>query len=237
MANFSILTACYNNKQFLKEYFNSVLSQGDDVEIVFVDDCSTDGSWEFANQYRSDPRVKLFRNDKRLYCSSSYKRALLESTSPICGVVDADDALVKKAVKIISRVYSSYPHVGYIYTQHWWCNNNLKLLRQGISSRPKRKSFAELAPKHYFSHWRTFRKITVLNYNVFPDGLKYAVDKYLGFVLETISLGGFYPVCLYKYRYHKGNMSLTSAKKQKMSCIAMSKSFLSKKHYSVIKVQ
>ncbi len=238
MSSFSILTACYNNKQFLNEYFDSVLCQGSDVEVVFVDDCSTDGSWEFANQYKSDPRVILVRNEERLYCSSSYKVALSHATSPLCGVVDADDALANKAVKRIKKLYSTLPDIGYIYTQHWWCDKDLKVKRSGLSSFPRKKSFAQLAPaKHCFSHWRTFRRDIVLGYDIFPDGLKYAVDKHLGFALQHIARGAFYPKELYYYRYYKGNMSLVYPKEQKMLWTAMAEKYSRMTTHPVIKIK
>jgi glycosyltransferase involved in cell wall biosynthesis len=214
---FSILTSCFNGAKFLKDCANSVLSQTvSDWEWIVVDDNSTDLSWNILQQYK-DPRIKVLHNSERIFCSSSYRRVLLEATGEICGILDADDGLVKNAIEVVQKMYEKHPELTYIYTQHYWCDKNLKPVRKGLSSIPK-GSFVESSLKrcrHCFSHWRTCRREIGLKYHIFPAGLKYAVDKYMGFALEETGTGGFLDECLYYYRYHKENMSLTVPSLQK----------------------
>lgn len=54
MKKVSIIIANYNNAQYLPECFDSILSQAyKDIEIVVVDDCSTDHSREIIQSYNS----------------------------------------------------------------------------------------------------------------------------------------------------------------------------------------
>jgi len=217
MPKFSILTACFNGAKFLKDCANSVLSQTvSDWEWIVVDDCSTDLSWDILKQYK-DPRIKVLHNNERIFCSSSYRKVLLEATGELCGILDADDGLSKNAIEVIQGKYKKYPDLTYIYTQHYWCDKNLKPVRKGLSAVPN-GSFVEFSLKrsrHCFSHWRTCRREIGIKCNMFPPGLKYAVDKYMGFALEETGNGGFLDECLYYYRYHKENMSLTVPALQK----------------------
>ncbi len=218
---FSILTASYNSYPYIKQCARSVLSQDcPSLEWIVVDDCSDDKSYKFL-QSLQDSRIKLIRNKKRLFCSSAYSVALSHATGDICGIVDADDALVPFAVKKVAARYSAYPKIGYIYTQFFWCNQNFIPLRAGLSSLPKMGlSFVEMTlrfKKHCFSHWRTFRRKMGREKVLFPPGLKYAVDKALGFMLEEVGYGAFFPEKLYYYRYHKLNMSLRTGKQQKLT--------------------
>ena len=220
---FSILTACYDNKRFLNQYFHSVLSQQyANLEIIFVDDCSTDGSLELA-QSMNDPRLTVLSNNTKRYCSGTYANALSHATGDICGVVDADDVLAIGAVEKIVELYEKNPELLYIYTQHHWCDENLNIQKKGVSGIPKR-SFADAARQgqHAFSHWRTFLRRASEMGILFPEGLRYSVDKNLGFILEELGEGGFHPECLYYYRYYKGNMSLTAAKEQRTTTMTMS---------------
>lgn len=212
---FSILTACHNDRFFLQSLIKSVLSQdSNDWEWIIIDDYSSDGSWEILKSIKHK-HVKVIRNDKQLYCSSSYARALQESSGDFCGVLDADDALVPDAVKTILKRYNDHSGLAYIYTQHAWCNIKLRRQKRGLSSAPpKGLSIVEAAMKrkHCFSHWRTFRRAAVENADfLFPSGLQVAVDKHMGFALEELGVGAFFPRELYLYRYYKGNMSLTKA--------------------------
>jgi len=234
---FSILTACYNSRAYLKDCIDSVMSQTyPDFEWIIVDDSTTDGSWDLIEDI-SDSRVISVRNDCRLYCSSSYSRALSMATGDICCILDSDDALLPKSLAIINKMYSKHTDVGYIYTQHWWCDINLTKTRKGISSMPPkdrnghRLSVAQAALKyhHCFSHWRTFRR-NIRNISViFPNGLRVAVDKHMGFAIEELCPGGFYSKPLYKYRYYRGNMSKTYAGDQKKMWQLMAAGYIEKR--------
>jgi len=233
MPRFSVLTCCYNKEKFIKQCVESVIDQiYTDWELIIVDDCSTDKSYEYLSSL-TDPRIKVIRNKKRLYCSSSYAIALQHADSELCGVLDGDDALVKKSIKVIAKRYKKYRDVGFIYSQFHWCDKNLGRPRQGFSAIPRRgKSLVDMAlgGKHCFSHWRTFRRNIADKTVIFPDGLQVSVDKNMGFALEEVSKGAYLPRSLYMYRYYKANMSKTLAMDQKLTTIRLAKE--RKKHRS-----
>lgn len=61
----SIITPCYNAALYLAQAINSVLAQTyREWELLIVDDCSTDGSYELIQKFASwDTRIKYFRTD------------------------------------------------------------------------------------------------------------------------------------------------------------------------------
>ena len=64
----SVLMPVYNEKKYIKEALDSVLSQEleYDLEIIVVDDFSTDGTYEYVKElYENEPRIELFRNTKK----------------------------------------------------------------------------------------------------------------------------------------------------------------------------
>lgn len=49
----SIILPSYNGSRFLAQSINSVLDQSiDDWELILVDDCSTDNTWEIMQEYQ-----------------------------------------------------------------------------------------------------------------------------------------------------------------------------------------
>ncbi len=62
----SIVLPCYNGARFLRPSVDSVLAQTfPDWELVIVDDCSTDGSGEIADEYAAqDKRIRVIHNQK-----------------------------------------------------------------------------------------------------------------------------------------------------------------------------
>jgi glycosyltransferase involved in cell wall biosynthesis len=233
MFKVSILTACHNNGRFVNNCAESILQQDyDNLEWIVVDDNSSDDSVDCLEAIQ-DPRLIFLKNSSQKHCSSSYARALAEASGGICAIVDVDDAIVPGAVKKLVQLYRKYKHIGYIYTQHWWCDIKLNKKRKGLSSiPPANQSFTYSSIKtrtHSFSHWRTFRTNLRNQACLFPEGLRYSVDKNLGFVLERIAYGGFYPEPLYLYRYYKGNMSLVYANEQKITWMRLAKQFENEK--------
>lgn len=218
---------------------NSILQQSyPNWELIVVDDCSTDGSWKLLQEVK-DKRITVLRNEERVFCSSSYSRALSRATGDIVGIVDGDDLLARKAMNIIVKRYRRHPEIDHIYTQFHWCDKHLKKSRTGLSALPKPgKSLADMVMggRHCYSHWRTFRRKLADKGILFPEGLEVSVDKNLGFALEELGKGAFLPKKLYFYRYYHGNMSLVQPKQQKETTIALARERRKKRKDLNIKV-
>lgn len=59
----SIITACFNSEKYLSQAIESVINQEyEDWEMIIVDDCSSDSSFDIAQWYADKyPRIKAFR--------------------------------------------------------------------------------------------------------------------------------------------------------------------------------
>ena len=68
----SVVIPIYNAKHYLASALDSVLSQGENIEIVAVDDNSSDGSAELLSEYaEKEERIKpIFLSAQREISSS-----------------------------------------------------------------------------------------------------------------------------------------------------------------------
>jgi glycosyltransferase involved in cell wall biosynthesis len=83
----SVLLAVHEDTRFLREAVDSVLAQTlDDLELVLVDDGSTDPLEGFEGA-----RVTVLRNDRQLGLAASLNRALDHATGKYVARIDADD--------------------------------------------------------------------------------------------------------------------------------------------------
>ncbi len=89
----SIITPNYNCKNFIAQTIKSVLSQTyTNWEMLIVDDCSTDGSYEVALEYvSSDKRIKVIRNEKNSGAVVSRNKAIEISNGEFIAFLDSDD--------------------------------------------------------------------------------------------------------------------------------------------------
>lgn len=122
----SFVMPVFNRLEWLGEAVSSVLSQTEqNIELIIVDDCSDDGSWEFMNDWLKDEkRVKLFRNEKNLGAGPSrHKGAELAQADILC-ICDSDDVNVDERAKKTLEWFEknpeselvTFPYVSVSYT-------------------------------------------------------------------------------------------------------------------------
>jgi len=101
----SVLVASHNNKDTIENCINSALNQSyKNIEIVVVDDCSTDGSYEILKKYKE--KIKLIRLEKNSGAYKCRNVALENSTGFFITLLDADDVMM--STKIENDVYNYY---------------------------------------------------------------------------------------------------------------------------------
>ena len=91
----SVLTPVYNERHLAATSLRRVLGFRSDLvsrlELIAVDDCSTDGSFDVLSQLaREDSRVQLYRHARNMGKGAAIRTALQHATGDICIVHDAD---------------------------------------------------------------------------------------------------------------------------------------------------
>lgn len=91
----------YNVKKYLNACIESIYTQNiTQFEIICVDDCSTDGSYELLKDLSAkNPELVVKRNETNMGISCSRNLALKMSRGKYVWFVDADDMLVPDTVK------------------------------------------------------------------------------------------------------------------------------------------
>jgi len=94
----SVIIPNYNNALFIKKTIYSILkSEYTDLEVIFVDDCSSDNSVEIVRTFfGSDPRVKIYVNDSNQGAYYCRNKGILLSKGYYITIVDGDDFVHKE---------------------------------------------------------------------------------------------------------------------------------------------
>lgn len=87
----SVIVPVYNVKPYLRKCLDSIIGQTyRDLEILIIDDGSTDGSGKICDEYKRDARVRVFHTENQ-GLSAARNRGLDEAQGEWIGFVDSDD--------------------------------------------------------------------------------------------------------------------------------------------------
>lgn len=108
----SIIIPCYNAGKKIERAIDSCLQFSDfSVEVVVVNDASTDDTELKLKRYESDHRVKVISFEKNRGASSARNQGISTAQGEFVLFLDADDYFLKTASSEISSSLESNPEV------------------------------------------------------------------------------------------------------------------------------
>ena len=128
----SVIITCYNLQKYIARAINSCLNQTlhDSLyEIIIVDDCSTDDSWDIISNYlveeqdirHSNPRrqiVRGIRHDNNKGVSDASNTAINNAQGRYVVRVDGDDYIDKNFLFSMTQVLDWNDDIGFVYCDH-----------------------------------------------------------------------------------------------------------------------
>lgn len=109
MPKVSVIVPIYNVGKYLRQALDSLVNQTlDDIEIVCIEDCSTDNSREILLEYAAkDDRIALILHEKNLGLGIARNNGIKAAKAPYIMFLDSDDWLeldaCEKAYNQISK--------------------------------------------------------------------------------------------------------------------------------------
>ncbi len=112
----SIIIPVYNRVTLVVKAIETAINQTySNIEVVIVDNCSTDGTWDVLQQYANkDQRIKVFRNAENIGPVRNWEACLNQCKGEFVKVLFSDDWLpidyIEKTVPLLT------PDVGFVLT-------------------------------------------------------------------------------------------------------------------------
>ena len=104
---FSVIIIFHNQSEFVRTAMDSALSQAiDGVEVIAVDDGSTDGTREVLNEYRG--RARLILLDENCGACAARNAGTEVATGEYLAYLDGDDAFLPWAIQTYSRIAETH---------------------------------------------------------------------------------------------------------------------------------
>lgn len=207
MAKISVIIPVYNVEKYLAQCLDSVLNQTfKDIEIICIDDGSTDGSVEILNKYsQSDERIKLILQD-HAGVSVARNVGMKVAEGEFITFVDSDDYLLsvdylKKLYNACEKYNADISVAGIIRGNGRKTKYLLKIDKEEIATDYKEKLRICGCPNSNYVWNKLYRRITLLNSKIFfPPGVIYEdlffTPKVLFYLNKLVSI----PDVAYYYR-------------------------------------
>jgi glycosyltransferase involved in cell wall biosynthesis len=118
----SVIIPTYNYAHFLPGALESVLSQTvSDLEVIVVDDGSTDNTADVMRPYLADPRVR-FQPIPHAGVSAAKNTGIRLSRAPLVGFLDSDDLWLPTKLARQLALFQADPELGVAYTRRLLIN-------------------------------------------------------------------------------------------------------------------
>ncbi len=98
----SVVMPTFNSVEYMNESISSVLSQSySNIELIIIDDCSTDGTQEALIEWQSkDARIQFFSLDSNSGAAIARNKAIEKARGRYIAFLDSDDFWKEEKLKI-----------------------------------------------------------------------------------------------------------------------------------------
>lgn len=209
-ARISVVIDTYNHEQFVAHAIESVLRQDfprEQMEILVVDDGSTDGTPEAVRKF--EPQVRLLRKSNGGQ-ASAINCGVAHATGEFIAFLDGDDAWLPNKLSRVMAEFEHHPEAVLVY--HKWCFWDARdghvweperaLISGDILDDREKLAFYWAAPTSSL----VFRTAALKRLTPVPEECSYNHDTYL--ITAAIFLGPVAAIgeCLTRNRIHGQNL-------------------------------
>jgi glycosyltransferase involved in cell wall biosynthesis len=113
----SFVVPCYNCGRFVPDCLASCLGQKgayDNVEVIAIDDCSTDETWDHLNACK-DPRLRTIRHDANQGHVRTITECLAIAHGKYVARIDSDDRYRSNFLSTLVPLFDRSPRIGIVY--------------------------------------------------------------------------------------------------------------------------
>ncbi len=207
----SIIIPTYNCSRYITEALDSVLTQTcQSLEIIVVDDGSTDNTKEVVERWGQSDKVRYFYQENKGPAAARNK-GIKEAKGEYVAFLDADDIWHSEKLKIQMEYFDKHTDISLAASEFEIIDNNSKLL--GYSNRRRKIPHDGFVLKYVIGHYLLLSTIIVKRdvfekVGFFNESLLYAEDTDMLIKIAKHFKIGLIDRFLVKHREH--NTALTN---------------------------
>jgi len=153
MSKISVIIPTYNRQGLIKDAILSALNQTyKNIEIIVVDDASTDGTEKSVSSFE-DSRIIYLKHNKNMGVAATCNTGIKKATGEFIFILNDDDLIVPSAIeKLFKKINEGeIQNLGAVYGWSLWVNKEGKTYRI-IDSKEKGEILKKIIKKHIFTN-------------------------------------------------------------------------------------
>lgn len=166
----SVIIPNYNHAKYLIERLDSVFKQTfQDFEVILLDDCSQDTSWEILQSYENNPKVKYcIRNEQNSGSPfKQWKKGLNLAKGELIWIAESDDSCESTFLERNLQLLADNNNAGVAYCQSIDINQSGEVLSNRIQYTDKFKP--NIWKSNFIKEGSFFIDKYMSCYNVIPN--------------------------------------------------------------------
>jgi glycosyltransferase involved in cell wall biosynthesis len=210
----TVLIDTFNHELFIEEAIVSVIEQdfpAEDVEIVVIDDGSTDGTPEVVGKFA--PRVRYVRKENGGQ-ASAFNFGIPMAKGEIIAFLDGDDWWAKPKLSKVMEILSRRSDIGVIGHGIYEVDSQTGQTSATLPERPGDIDLHTTAGAGFFRHMMCFfgtsrvtiRKRVAQRALPIPNELVIEADEFMSTMSAAYSMASLIQEPLTFYRLHTGNL-------------------------------
>ena len=125
----SVVVASYNHAEYLEQRMDSLINQTyQEIEILVIDDCSTDNSVEVLRKYETHSKVKLIIREKNSGWVAVSNQGVEISSGEFIIFANCDDSCAPEMIERLVELMHKNLSAGISYCRSYLINERGKLL-------------------------------------------------------------------------------------------------------------
>jgi glycosyltransferase involved in cell wall biosynthesis len=201
----SVVVPTYNGSWCIQETLNSALAQTmSDLEILVVDDCSTDDTADMVRNM-PDSRIRLLQREQQAGVSAARNTAIAEAKGSYIALLDHDDLWEPDKLERQLPLFERDPKVGLVFSDcNLFTNGSDGQMRTFFNKRPPRGEIFRALLKHNFILCPTalIRRSALDAVGNFAEDLRYSEEYDLFLRLAHSFPADYVDAPLASYRVH-----------------------------------
>jgi len=211
----SVIIPAYNRVKYIQQTVDSVLGQTfNSVELIVVDDGSTDGTYELLREYDSKLMLLTHPGRENRGQSAAINLGIKFASGKYLAILDSDDFWAPNKLEIMIPFLEKNPDVGLVYSNGYGVSAAGDILYEFLprnhqeTNDPNRVLLDcyTLLPNN-----SVVRKDVINKVGIFEETFRAAQDHDMLIRLAENTKFAFLPEFLFYYRRHSDSISATNA--------------------------